>query len=88
MTRPTSAPSAVIHRYADGYRNPLFVGPRILAPDGWMLAYRSRPFSGRLAITTISQTSTCLAASLGGDADEIRAFEQRIGRASRCQKRR
>lgn len=28
----------------------------------------------------ISQTSTYLAASLGGDADEMRAFEQRIGR--------
>jgi hypothetical protein len=28
----------------------------------------------------ISQTSKYLAASLGGDADEMRAFEQRIGR--------
>ena len=28
----------------------------------------------------ISQTSTYLAASLGGDADEMRAFEERIGR--------
>jgi hypothetical protein len=30
----------------------------------------------------ISQTSTYLAASLGGDADEMRAFEERIGRTT------
>jgi len=33
----------------------------------------------------ISQTSTYLAASLGGDADEMRAFEERIGRVEPLQ---
>jgi hypothetical protein len=45
-----------------------------------MPACRSRRFSDGSGITTSAQTSKYLAASPGGDADEMRAFEQRIGR--------